>query len=79
MANLLVKGIMFIMVDSPCSTCEFRKRSKSICMNIKNYCKKLLKHQSGMNEISLQSHDFGEEYSTPGRHQIRRGGSYDID
>lgn len=67
------------MEPSPCIICKFRKRSKSICMNIKTYCKELLEHQSKITEISSQSPDFSGEYSTPGRRYQRRGGSYDID
>jgi hypothetical protein len=66
-------------MESPCSTCEFRKRSKSICMSIKTYCKKLLEHQSRITILPSQSQDFSGEYSTPGRHQIKKGVSYDFD
>ena len=54
-------------MDSPCFSCEFRTRSKTKCINLNKYCKKILEYQSSLNQSNnyLQSSQFDGVYSIP--------------
>ena len=62
-------------MESPCLTCELRKRSKDECINLHKLCDKILEYQNILEHQKTQMNSlrFDGLYSTP---SIRKGNQY---